>query len=498
LVVNLAYPVADLVLLGMVVLVAAITRRRPGRAWIMLGGAFCLIAFADSLFLYLSAAGVYKEGTALDALWPAALLLLGAAAWQPVEREHAVELEGRTLAATPLMCGFAALGVVVVSGFHDLNPVANVLAAGAILTVFVRTAVSFGDNGRLLAAARAQSLTDPLTGLANRRSLMIALDRTLRRVDCHSVFAIFDLNGFKAYNDTFGHPSGDALLVRLAERLAAAAAPAGTAFRMGGDEFCILVSASPAEAAAVVAAGVAALTEQGDGFRLGAEHGAVVLPEEASDSTAALRLADERLYAQKYRLYRAEGPLLDVLAERDPALHEHSVDVSRLAAAVGERLGLGEDELKQLRLAAALHDIGKVAIPDTVLKKPGALNAHEWEFVRQHTVIGQRILAAAPGMAEVGGIVRATHERWDGSGYVDGLEAGMIPRAARIIAVCDAYAAMTTDRPYRQAMAPQDALAELRRCAGSQFDPEVVLVFCRLHGSVTVSTGAPAEAGLTR
>jgi HD-GYP domain-containing protein (c-di-GMP phosphodiesterase class II) len=118
--------------------------------------------------------------------------------------------------------------------------------------------------------------------------------------------------------------------------------------------------------------------------------------------------------------------------------------------------------------------------------------------VRQHTVIGQRILAAAPGMAEVGGIVRATHERWDGSGYVDGLEAGMIPRAARIIAVCDAYAAMTTDRPYRQAMAPQDALAELRRCAGSQFDPEVVLVFCRLHGSVTVSTGAPAEAGLTR
>jgi diguanylate cyclase (GGDEF)-like protein len=487
-VVNLAYPVADAVLLAMVILVVALTRRRPARAWLVAGAAFGLIAFADAVYLYLNATGGYREGTLLDALWPAGLLLLGAAAWQPVQHEHAVELEGRFLSATPLVCGVVALGVLIVSSFHDLNPVADALAAGAILAVFVRTAVSFTDNGRLLAAARAQSLTDPLTGLGNRRSLTLALERTLRRSDRHAVLAIFDLNGFKTYNDTFGHPSGDALLVRFAARLAAAATPAGAAFRMGGDEFCVLVSAGPEEAAAVVAAGVAALTEEGEGFHVGCEHGAVVLPDEAGDPSAALRLADERLYAQKYRLYRRE-----LVTGGDDDLREHAVDVAELSVAVGERLGLDTHDLEQLRLAAELHDIGKVAIPDAVLKKPGALSEREWEFVRQHTVIGQRILAASPGMREVGGIVRATHERWDGNGYGDGLEARMIPLAARIIAVCDAYSAMTTDRPYRQAMLPQDALAELRRCAGTQFDPEVVFTFCRLHDSVVSPASADVE-----
>ena len=493
--VNLAYPIADLILLAIVILVFALTGRRPGRAWATAGLAFGLITLADSVFLYLNATGGYAEGSLLDALWPAAMLLLAVAAWQPVDREHSVELEGRFLAATPLLCGLLALAVLVGARFHPHNLVADALAVAAILVVFLRTGISFLDNARLLERTRALSLTDPLTGLGNRRSLMTALERPFRRSDgVTTVFAIFDLNGFKTYNDTFGHPSGDALLVRFATRLSDAAGRHGQAFRMGGDEFCILVPTGSDALDEVVKLGIAALSEDGDGFHVGAEFGAVVLPDEAADATTALRLADERLYAHKHRLYKAEEPsheiLLRALTEREPGMREHLLDVAQLSFSLGEELGLSGHNLAQLRIAAELHDIGKVAIPDAVLKKPGALTDQEWRFIRQHTLIGQRILAGAPGMREVAGIVRATHERWDGAGYGDGLAQTSIPLAARIIAVCDAYAAMTSDRPYRHAISSEAALAELRRCAGSQFDPAVVAAFCGLRGRAPASVGA--------
>jgi HD-GYP domain-containing protein (c-di-GMP phosphodiesterase class II) len=167
--------------------------------------------------------------------------------------------------------------------------------------------------------------------------------------------------------------------------------------------------------------------------------------------------------------------------------------VAQFAMVVGARLGLTGQALEQLRLTAELHDIGKIAIPDAVLGKPGVLTEEEWRFVRRHSVVGQRILTGSPVLREVAGIVRATHERWDGSGYPDGLAATAIPLAARIIAVCDAYVAMTTERPYRTALDPQRALGELRRCAGTQFDPEVVVAFTRLHGAVVRSL-APAPS----
>jgi diguanylate cyclase (GGDEF)-like protein len=323
-VVNLAYPAADLVLLAVVIFVFATSGRRAGRAWIVAGIAFGVIALADSLFVYLNATGGYAEGTLLDALWPGAMLLLAFVGWQPVQRGHGVTLEGRFI-ATPLLCGAAAVAVVVDSRFHHLNLVAFTLAACAIVLVFVRTGLSDRDNAHLLAGARAQSLTDELTGLGNRRSLLLTLDRELRRPGpVPMVFAIYDLNGFKRYNDTFGHPSGDALLVRLAARLSQAAGPGGHAFRLGGDEFCLLVRCQRSGMAAIVEAGLAALTEEGEGFSVSAELGSVVIPDEASDASNALRLADERLYTQKHSLYHGDGEAHDVLLRM---LHEPGPDL---------------------------------------------------------------------------------------------------------------------------------------------------------------------------
>jgi len=481
--VDLAYPAADVLLLGLVVFVFAVTGWRPGKAWAYAGTAFALFAVADGLFLSLSAGGGYAEGTPLDALWPAAMLLLAVAAWQPVGREHSIELEGRFLPATPVVCGFVGLAVLLSSRVSPHNVLADVLAALAIVTVFIRTGLTFRESKGFLEIARGQSLTDPLTGLGNRRALMTALDRELLTGEAPVLLAIFDLNGFKRYNDTFGHPSGDALLVRLAGKLEAALQPAGQAFRLGGDEFCILLPLPEEGTAQLLERAIESLTAEGDGFRVSTEFGAVVLHEEAEDAGSAMRLADERLYAQKARRHQGEESyevLMQALSEREPGLREHMRGVAELSAALGTRLGIAGHALRQLQLAAELHDVGKLAIPDAVLQKPGELDEQEWAFIRRHTLIGQRILAGVPAMREVGTIVRATHERWDGTGYADGLAQTAIPLEARIIAVCDAYSAMTSDRPYRRAVGPAEALAELRRCAGSQFDPEVVKVACAI------------------
>jgi HD-GYP domain-containing protein (c-di-GMP phosphodiesterase class II) len=163
-----------------------------------------------------------------------------------------------------------------------------------------------------------------------------------------------------------------------------------------------------------------------------------------------------------------------------------------VAERVGVELELTPAELTELRYAAELHDIGKVAIPDSILSKPGPLDDQEWDFMRRHTIIGERILASAPSLSVVARIVRATHERVDGTGYPDRLAGDAIPLAARIISVCDAYDAMTATRPYRNTVTHAEALAELKRCAGQQFDARVVAAFIRVYAD------APPEPGQGR
>ena len=241
-------------------------------------------------------------------------------------------------------------------------------------------------------------------------------------------------------------------------------------------------SVEPARAETVVALAAAALSDTGDAFAIGCSHGMALVPSEAFSPADALHIADQRMYEQKASPSSASRQstdvLLKVLSERDSELRSHLSSVSGLAERIAEKLGLGAHEVKLISLAAKLHDVGKTAIPDEILNKPGPLDQDEWEFMRRHTVIGERIILAAPSLAPSAGLVRSSHERFDGTGYPDALGGRAIPLGASIIAVCDAFDAMVSKRPYRAAMSPADAVVELRRCAGTQFDPEVVEAFC--------------------
>ena len=172
---------------------------------------------------------------------------------------------------------------------------------------------------------------------------------------------------------------------------------------------------------------------------------------------------------------------------RDGELGVHGADVAATATSVAEAMGMSEREQVHVTHAAELHDVGKLAIPDEILHKPGALDAHEWTYMRRHAEIGQRIVGESISLTPVGALIRASHERWDGSGYPDGLAGEAIPLGARIIAVCDAYDAMTHTRPYAVARTQESAFAELRACAGTHFDPAVVECFCTVIATLSVA-----------
>jgi diguanylate cyclase (GGDEF)-like protein len=358
-----------------------------------------------------------------------------------------------------------------------LAPVAMLLVA---LTIIVLAGVSLRAARREL---ETHAGSDALTGLGNRRTLLRELDRRVKAATAGdpAVLTLFDLNGFKDYNDSFGHPAGDALLARLGAALADAVAPFdGRAFRPGGDEFCVIAGA--ARRHEMEQAACDALAENGEGFTVSAAFGSVVIPLDTGDAVEAMRKADEAMYAQKHSGRANAGRqssdvLLRALSERHPDLGDHLDGVTELAAGVARRMGIAGEEFIQLRHAAGLHDIGKVAIPDAIITKPAALDDGEWAFIRRHTVIGERIISAAPALSRAARLVRSTHEAFDGSGYPDGLSGVEIPLGARIIAICDAFDAMISNRPYSPPRASGQALAELRRCSGTQFDPAVVEVF---------------------
>ncbi len=506
--VNLAYPIGDMLLLVLVVMAFALCGWRPGRSWAFLGAGLAASALADVAYLSEITRPGTQFGHAANALWTAAVVLIGVAAWRPMRRAAPVAVEGWALIAIPAGAAFTAAGLLTYAAVAGLDPVALGLAAAGLAAALGRMVLTFRENAAILATSRREALSDALTGLGNRRALLADLERETRAAVAtgeRRVLMLFDLDGFKLYNDTFGHPAGDVLLARLGARLGDAVRRVGVAYRMGGDEFCALVRLPAGTDPGLAVQGAArALSDRGEGFAVASSYGTVSIPDEAGAPTQALQLADRRMYRQKESgrpsaTRQTHDALLQALDERRPLLGDHLREVAQLARAVARRLELGEREVQEIADGAELHDVGKMAIPDAILDKHSALDEREWAFIRQHTIIGERILAAAPSLTGVAHLVRSSHERWDGSGYPDRLAGEAIPLGARVIAVCDAYDAMTTSRPYRAALEPAVALQEIVRAAGSQFDPRVVELFTEeLRARPASARGSRAARGARR
>jgi two-component system cell cycle response regulator len=480
---NAAYPIGDLLLISMIVGAIGVSGWRIDGLWGWLGGGLVLFAVVDSIYLVKVANETWVPGNVLEAGWPAAMLCIGFAAWQPLRKLAPSDPHKARIATMPLFFASIALGVVIFDHFYRVNIVALSTASAALAVAITRMTIVFRQNIGMIGSTHQEAMTDSLTGLGNRRRLMRELEEGCEKATIDEPLAviIFDLNGFKHYNDTFGHQAGDALLTRLGHSLEMAIV-GGCAYRLGGDEFCVLVSCRNDSPEAITNRLIPALSDRGEGFTIGTSAGWSIVPNEETNPSDALRRADGRMYEHKNLGRVSDGQLTSNALFKsfgggDKIMELHRTGVAALAEKLCDRLALPPIEAQLVGLAAELHDVGKEAVPDEVLSKPGPLDEDEMAFIRQHTIIGQRILGVSPALNYVAQLVRSSHESIDGTGYPDGLHGDEIPLGSRVVAVCDAFDAMVSERPYREAMSVEEAIAELKRCAGTQFDAGVVEAF---------------------
>jgi diguanylate cyclase (GGDEF)-like protein len=511
------------------VLISQMVERRPLLRSLFNGAVYGLAAFASAIpvFLLGETAGLgvitlyaFAGGAAYVLvnviLVCGALAILSGRPFVPLTRENLVH----SGPAFVIMAFLAALA----ASLWTTDPRLLVLLAGPLftLTLYQRTALS-------TRVATRDALTDSLTGLGNHRSYQSRLREALEQAgeDGGEVsLCLVDVDDFKGCNDRFGHPIGDQVLVELA-RLFAAGGEEVAAFRFGGDEFALLLAENEGEAYRFVEdlhrriAGTAFAHHEPVTITVGIAS----YPGHASTADELQQVADEALYwakrhgknrscvyspsvvhifssnelaesAERHARLRAAENLIRMVDSKDSYTGDHSQAVAGLVEAIASELGLDDETTEQLVLAGLLHDLGKIAVPDALLSKPGRLEPDEQRLVRTHVHFGYSLLAGL-GIEPVDTWVLHHHEHWDGSGYPDGLVGEEIPFGSRVILVADAYDAITSERCYRSACTAGQALAEIRRRAGSQFDPQVVsaLERCVVNGLVAAGPhlGAVAE-----
>ena len=345
---------------------------------------------------------------------------------------------------------------------------------GALVTTLIFLGRSGGRGGEAPAAGKAQS--DPVTGLPTHDRLVADLKRELEGGSEVTLY-LLSLDGFKDYNDAYGDVCGDALLGWLGRKLRDAVGSYGGAYRMRGVSFALLAAGSERFANSLCASAASALSENGDGFQISCDVGSARLPREVTHPREALELAARRASQAAGERHVKSGRRAPSDAIEALRLVRSRQDVAALATAIARRLDVPEAEIGQIENAMHLCDVGNVAVPRAVLSYPGKITGPEWEFILLHTVVGARLIAGPLGLEPVAPLVRYSHERWDGAGYPDGLAGEAIPLGSRIVFVCSAFHDMTSDRPHHEALEPADALVQLERGAGSQFDPAVVAAF---------------------
>jgi len=351
------------------------------------------------------------------------------------------------------------------------------------------------------------SRTDPLTEALNRRGFQEALDRQLAdavRTGRPLTLAVLDLDDFKTVNDRDGHAAGDELLCTTVRRVREVLRPMDAVGRVGGDEFAVLfggLGEGDAE-------GVFSRLRSAFAGRVPVSVGHSCFPADGATAQELFSAADARLYAVKGQRGGDRGgarlqlswatAFADAVDRRMNSTHRHSQTVADYAMAIARQMGWTDPQVATLRLAAILHDIGKVAVPDRILTKSGPLDQAEFAEVKRHTVLGAEMLSRIDGLGEVAGWVYHSHEHFDGGGYPEGLSGEDIPTASRVLLVADAFDAMTSHRAYRQALGVDVAFAELRRHAGTQFDPQCVSalieagITCDVPKGSVVAVLAPA------
>jgi diguanylate cyclase (GGDEF)-like protein/putative nucleotidyltransferase with HDIG domain len=501
-----------------------LTEHRPLIRIAYNGSVFACAAAMGGLFVsFISGGGtdalVSKVGISAVTQYALNLVLISLVVAVTARRPF-FELIYASLRSTIVIFTLMASAALVLVVLWQRSPLLSAALVGPLLAIALYQRSTY----RALRAMRL-ALTDPLTGLGNHRHFHERLERELQEADRNErpfSLCLIDVDDFKRINDLFGHPVGDNVLSQLASTLR----QNGEGFRLGGDEFALLLPGS-AESDAVVTA--ATIIERIAAVQL--EHvgsvtvsaGVATFPRQAPDRGELIRLADSALYWAKengknrvhaYRpdvvelselrrlatgsdraaRFRAAASLAKAVDLRDTYTGSHSARVAELAARVAARLGLDQEQVELSRLAGSLHDLGKLAIPEEILRKPGPLTGPERLVLERHPQIGFRMVDSL-GIDPVADWILHHHERWDGTGYPDRLPGPEIPLGSRIIFVVDAFDAMTSDRVYRGRRSQEEALAELERCAGSQFDPAVVAALAaELQPAVVVGELAEALA----
>lgn len=411
----------------------------------------------------------------------------------------------RSLALVPLYAEDDPVGLIISASTRTTTFPAD---KRSTILLFASQIAQALKNTRLYEEIKALGEIDSLSGLYNRRRSLEQLEMEIGRARRYGgTFSILiaDVDNFKLFNDTYGHPVGDEIIRRVAGLLQNRSRASDFVGRFGGDEFILILPETYRAGARTLADHLRAalysvpyVAPDGASIPLRMSFGAASYPEDGRDAAALIAIADANLYESKRwggdtitvrsepvagqtvdsQAFSTLDALVSAVDNKDHYTRRHSAQVAEHAAAMAGLLGFSKERKEMLRVAALLHDVGKIGVPDRILRKPGVLTAEEVEFMDHHSLLGSMMISQhLPDLTEVREAVVSHHERWDGKGYPRGLQGSEIPELGRILAVADAYSAMITDRPYRAALRRDEAIKELIKGSGTQFDPDIARLF---------------------